>query len=46
MFDNVDILVIIPTYLEIEVSSEKENCDDIYRQIYNIDISKIKKLKF
>ena len=22
------------------------NCDDIYKQIYNIDISKIKELKF
>lgn len=22
------------------------NCDDIYKQIYNIDISKIKNLKF
>lgn len=22
------------------------NCDDVYKQIYNIDISKIKELKF
>lgn len=68
ILDNVEIDIdtwpMIPTYLEIEASNEKEiynmikklglndskitllNCDDIYRQIYNIDISKIKELKF
>ena len=68
ILDNVEIDIdtwpMIPTYLEIEASNEKEiykmigrlklnnskitslNCDDIYRQIYNIDISKIGKLKF
>ena len=68
ILDNVELDIdtwpMIPTYLEIEASNEKEiynmieklglndskitllNCDDIYRQIYNIDISKIKELKF
>ena len=54
----------IPTYMEIEGSSEKEvnkmiekleidkskittlNCNDIYKDIYNIDIKEIKELKF
>ena len=54
----------IPTYLEVEGSSEEEvlnmldlldvdkskvtalNCEDIYKSIYNIDILKIKELKF
>ena len=54
----------IPTYMEIEGSSEEEvnkmiekleidkskittlNCNDIYKDIYNIDIKEIKELKF
>lgn len=61
---DIDSWPLIPTYVEIEGSSEKEvietqnllnidttklttlNCDDIYRQIYGIDISKKKELKF
>ena len=61
---DIDSWPLIPTYLEIEGTSEKEviemqnllkidttklttlNCDDIYRQIYGIDISKKKELKF
>lgn len=68
VFNNVEIDIdswpMIPIYMEIEGSSEKEvaemlellkidatkltalNCDDIYRQIYGIDISTIKHLKF
>lgn len=61
---DIDSWPLIPTYLEIEGSSERQvvemqnllgitpdklttfNCDDIYKQIYGIDISTIKELKF
>jgi adenylate cyclase class 2 len=61
---DIDSWPMIPTYMEIEGTSEEEiinikkilnieetkvttlNCDDIYKQIYKIDISKIKELKF
>ena len=61
---DIDTWPMIPTYLEVEGSSEEEvlnmldlldvdkskvtalNCEDIYKSIYNIDILKIKELKF
>lgn len=61
---DIDTWPLIPTYMEIEGSSEQAiqdmlkildmdnskitalNCMDIYKQIYNIDISDIKVLKF
>ena len=61
---DIDSWPMIPTYMEIEGTSEEEvlntlellkvdkskittlGCNDIYNQIYGIDISKIKVLKF
>ena len=61
---DIDTWPLIPTYLEIEGSSEEDvlkikdllnvdeskvttlNCEDIYNDIYNIDVMSIKELRF